>query len=100
MPCKISATVFNLIPLAGPWRQMADRDLQPGLVRQLLHFQFPQTYTSAVTPARIRRNQQSRSVRIGLMPHRFPPSPDALGGKGRRVVIHTHLTHPAFWVTS
>src|SRR5215472_6814357 len=23
-------SVFNLIPLAGPWRQMADRDLQPG----------------------------------------------------------------------
>src|SRR6516225_9824250 len=87
-------SVFNFIPLTGPRWQMTDRDLQSGLVGQLLQFPFPQTHSNAVTPAGISRDQQSRRLGIGLVPHRFPPSPDALGGKGGRVMIHPHA-HPS-----
>jgi hypothetical protein len=65
--------MFDLIPLAGSRRQMANRDLHPGLVGQLLQFQFPQTHSGPVTSAGISRDQQSHRLGVGLMPHRFPP---------------------------
>ena len=38
---KREKTVFDLVPLAGTWREMTDRDLQSGFVCQLLQFPFP-----------------------------------------------------------
>ena len=37
-------TAFNLAPFAGARREVADRDLQPGFVGQLLHFPLPQPH--------------------------------------------------------
>ncbi len=35
-------TMLDLVPFAGPWRQVADRDAQTCLIGQLLQFPFPQ----------------------------------------------------------
>src|SRR4029077_8175971 len=39
-------------------------------------------------------NQQALGLAIDRFAHRTPPSPDALDGKGGRVVVNTHA-HPA-----
>ena len=35
--------MFNLVPFAGPWGQVADRNIKPRLVGQLLQFPLPKT---------------------------------------------------------
>ena len=73
---------------------MTHRDMQAGFIGQLLQFQFPKPDPCAVAPARVGGNQQALSLAIDRFAHRTPPAPDALDGKGGRVVVNTH-THPA-----
>jgi len=48
--------VFDLVPFAGAWRKVTDRDLQPGFVSQLLQFPFPEPHSRSVTAARFGGN--------------------------------------------
>src|SRR5580700_101784 len=43
--------VFDLVPLAGAGRQVADHDVEAEFVGQLLQFAFPQPYPRAVAAA-------------------------------------------------
>jgi hypothetical protein len=43
--------VLDLVPLARPGREVADGDLEAGLVGELLEFQLPETEPVAVAPA-------------------------------------------------
>src|SRR3982074_130208 len=73
---------------------MADRDVQAGLICQLLQLQLPEPYPCAVPTARVSGNQQALGLAIDGFAHRTPPSPDALHGEGCRVVVNTHA-HPS-----
>ena len=73
---------------------MTHRDVQAGFIGKLLQFQFPEPDSRAVAPARVGGNQQALSLAIDGFAHRTPPAPDALNGKGSRIVVNTH-TDPA-----
>src|SRR5580692_11501126 len=69
---------------------MTHRDVQAGLIGQFLQLQLPEPYPGAIATARVGGNQQALRLAIDGFTHRTPPSPDALDGKGGRVVINTH----------
>src|SRR6266540_1260830 len=50
--------VFDLVPLAGPGREVARRDRQAGCIRQPLETELPQPRATPVAPTRIRGDQQ------------------------------------------
>ena len=50
-------TVFDFVPLAGPWWKVTNRNFQAGLIRELLQFPLPQSYPCAIAAAGICRNQ-------------------------------------------
>ena len=50
-------TVFDFVPLAGPWWKVTNRNFQAGLIRELLQFPLPQSYPCAIAGAGICRNQ-------------------------------------------
>src|ERR1700692_3884554 len=73
---------------------MTHRDVQAGLICQLLQLQLPSPYPCAVATARVSGNQQALGLAIDGFTHRTPPSPDALHGEGGRVVVNTNA-YPA-----
>ena len=83
--------VFDLVPLARPWRKMADCDVQTRLIRQFLQLPFLQPYPRAFTAAGVGRDQQLPGLGITSLAHRIPPATDALHCKSRRVMIHSHI---------
>src|SRR5262249_2624852 len=50
--------VLDFVPLAGPWRQVADPDAQATRIGKSLQFPLPQACTNAVTATTIRCDQQ------------------------------------------
>src|SRR6201988_2504977 len=82
-------TMLYLVPLRSTWRQVADRDGQLELVRQLLKLNFPQTDTISVAATTVSRNPEALGVRVTLLSHRPPPAADRINGKGGGVVIGT-----------
>lgn len=55
--------MFDLITLAGSWREMAYPDAQPRLVSQPLQGHFPQPDPGAVASATARGHQKFRRIR-------------------------------------
>src|SRR5271157_1759002 len=53
---------------------MADRDLQPGFVGQLLQFPPPQPHACAVTPPGVGGDRQASRFWIGGASHPAPPT--------------------------
>src|SRR5271157_3255208 len=91
---KGKQSVLDFIPFAGPRRKVTDGNAQSGFVRQFLQLQFPQPHPRAIAPSGVGRDQQASRLRIGGLPHRAPPAPDALHREGGGVVIHAHI-HPS-----
>src|SRR5262249_41631290 len=89
--------MFHFVPLAGPRREMADRQPQADLVRQSLQRHFPQARTMAVTPSAIGRDEDFLSAGKAPGTHLLPPTADARCGKVRRVVVDAD-THPTLVV--
>src|SRR5262249_10424108 len=54
---KGKQTVFDFVPLVGPWWKVTNRNFQAGLIRELLQFPLPQPYTCTIAAAGICRNQ-------------------------------------------
>src|SRR5487761_1747999 len=77
--------MFNLVPFAGARRKMADLDFQPGLVTQLLQFDFPKTTSTAVAATAVGCDQQSRCLSMATTAQPLPPTPNRRDGKFRRV---------------
>jgi hypothetical protein len=86
--------VLDLVPLAGPWRKVADGDGQPGFVRQPRELPFPQTAPRRIAPAGVRRDQQGTCAGIRSPAHGSPPPADAVDGERRRIVVDADA-HPA-----
>ena len=86
--------MFNLVPFAGPRRQVADRNVKTRLVGQLLQFPLPKTYARSITSSAICNNLQGTRLRIGFRSHLLPPSPESGYRKDRRFMADTD-TDPA-----
>ena len=82
--------VFDLVPLAGPWWEVAHVDFKARLIRQFLQLQLPQAEPIPIAAARVGRYQQPSGARVERLPHAAPPTPDALDGKSSRIVVRPH----------
>ena len=64
--------MFDLVPLARPWREVADGHLQACLVRELLQLELPEPHAGAVGAVSVRRDQEPLRGRIERFAHRLP----------------------------
>jgi transposase len=79
--------VLDLVPLARPGWEVAHRDPQAQVIRQVLQPDFPQPRPIAVTAPGIGGDQQPPGLRIDRRPHLLPPAPDTRHGELGRVMI-------------
>src|ERR1041385_9194998 len=86
--------VLDLVPLAGPWGKMADRDGDSQGISQGLQFDFPQTDPIAIAAATIGADQQLLGLLIERVSHLCPPTPNALRRKARSIMITAHVDPP------
>jgi hypothetical protein len=61
--------MFNLVPFAGAWGQMAHRDLQPGFIGHRLQLGLPEPGPIAIAASTASGDQQPLCVGIDLLPH-------------------------------
>jgi hypothetical protein len=67
--------MLDPVPLGGPWRQVADRDLPPGLGRQPGQLGLPGPDPVAVAAASIGTDQQPVGLGAGEAADLLPPAP-------------------------
>ena len=84
--------MLNLVPLAGPGREMADRDGKVQLVGQLLQFPLPQSQACPVAAARVRGDQQAAGLGVGATAFGTPVAP--LDVNVRRVMSRVSGSDP------
>ena len=65
--------VLNLVPLAGPRREMADVDAKTCFVSELLQSMLPGARAIPVATARIGSDEQLASLGVAALPHLVPP---------------------------
>src|SRR5262245_13622824 len=82
--------VLDLVPLAGPGREMADLDLQPRLVAQSLQLGLPKAIARAVAATAVRGDQQPGRPAVTTAPQALPPTADRGHGELRRVAADAH----------
>ena len=87
--------MFDLVPLAGARREVADDDRQPGAGGEALKFPLPQAGPGAVAAARIGRDDERARAGIGRPPHAPPPARMASTAKLAVSWSIPTLTHPS-----
>ena len=87
--------VLDLVPLAGPGREVAHVDPQSGLAGELLEAYLPEPGPIPVASPTVGHDQKFRDRRIRSTAHPPPPLPDGSNSKRRRVVVDAHAD-PAF----
>src|SRR6266542_3386780 len=94
--CDLSEeAMFDLDPLAGARREMADAHVEAGVVCEALEFHAPEVRTRTVAPSTIGRDQELFGPRIGLVPHLSPPTAERRNSEFCAVVIDPD-TYPRF----
>ena len=83
--------MFDAVPFAGAGRVMSDGNRQPGLVSEDLKFPFPQPYPSTIAATAVGGNQKPGRVGIASLSQGEPPTPDALDGESRGIMIDTDI---------
>ena len=73
--------MFDLVPLAGPGREMAYVNRHFELIGELLECHLPKSAPAAVATTAIGRDEQSLGITVALGAHFLPPPPDGLAGK-------------------
>src|SRR3954447_5819704 len=86
--------VFDLVPLAGTRREVADGHAQPGLVREALQRDLPQPRAAAVAAAPVGGDEQVGGTGVGGGAHLLPPAADG-GNRQLRGVVVGAYAHPA-----
>jgi hypothetical protein len=86
--------MLDLVPLAGPWRKMADGQTQTGFVGECLQLQLPQTQSPSVAAAGVSGHQDRAGRRIEPFPFMAPPAADRGHRKGAGVVIGADIDKP------
>src|SRR5512132_4430855 len=79
--------MLDPVPLGGPWRQVADSDLQPRLGRQPGQLGLPRPDPVAVGTTSISRDQQPLRPRVGGPADLLPPAPQRLDRERRGIVV-------------
>jgi precorrin-4 methylase len=79
--------MFDLVPFAGSWWKVTNRNRQSQVVSQLLQGNFPQSAPAAVAATAISRDQQLTRVPVQGLPQAVPPPPNRLDREGRRIVV-------------
>ena len=83
-------TVFDLVPLAGSSREVADRDRESGPVREALKFPLPKAWSRSVTATAIGCDQECLGSRIGRSAHPTPPTADRVDREAASIVIDSY----------
>jgi len=65
-PSMVDARPCRLVPLRRAGREVADLDLEPGLIGEFLQLELPQPRPVAVGPAAVGGDRQPRDVRVAL----------------------------------
>src|SRR5438046_9009626 len=84
-------SVFDLVPLARAWRQVAHGDGDLQRIGQGLKAHLPQTTPCTVAPSAVGQNQQGIRPGVPCMPLLLPPQSDALYGEVRSVVAGANV---------
>ena len=93
--------MLELVPLAGPRRQVTDGHRQAARVSELLQLDLPQADPIAVAAPAIGADEQPLGPLIGAHPHGLPPAAEASDREGGRVMVPTdRVTQPALRPTS
>ncbi len=87
--------VLDLVPLAGPWREMADVDGQAELVGEALQLKLSHAGAMAGAAPRVGRDVELRRIRVALASHPLPPRLDRGHREHRRVVIGADVDEAA-----
>src|SRR5882672_6783545 len=74
--------VLDLVPLAGAGREVADGDVEPNLVGQLLELPLPQTDARPIAAAAISRDLEPLGARIAGAAELAPPAANGVDGEG------------------
>ena len=82
--------VLDLVPLAGPRREVAHMDGQLQAQGQLLQRDLPQAAPAGVAAATVGSDQQLSGCGVPLGTHLLPPSTDGLNRELCRVVIDAY----------
>ena len=80
--------MLDLVPFACARRKMADHELQ--LVSQFLQRHFPESRARTVAAAAVGRDQHLLRLREWFLAHLPPPTPNAVDGTLRCVVVDSH----------
>src|SRR6266446_9180080 len=67
--------VLDLVPLAGPWREMTHRDGEARAGGELLQFPLPQPQAGAVAAAGVRGHQPRLGLATRCTAPLLPPAP-------------------------
>ena len=85
--------MFDLVPLAGSRRIVANRDRHSSFVAQRLQMQFPGARPVAIAAAAVSADEQPRRLSVVAFPVQTLPAPDALGSELGRVMGHSDVDH-------
>ena len=86
--------VLDLVPLAGAGREVADGDLQPGLLRQDGEPGLPGPVPVAVGTAGVAGDQQPGGAGVGVLPGQVPPAADRLHRQRGGVPVGADVHEP------
>ena len=86
----------DLVPRAGPRREVTGLDRHPGLVGQTLQLDLPQARTIAVGATAVCGDRQRAGVRVALPAEVLPPTAERVDRKLGRVMVDADL-HPALF---
>ena len=92
--------MLDLVPFAGPRREVADVDGQAQLARQVLQRDFPEPAAAAVAAAAIGGDQQLAGAGVARRTHLTPPATDRFDGEPGCVVVHADAHPPLFELRS
>ena len=81
--------VFDLVPFAGSWREVAHGDGQSGLGGEFGEFDFPGPDPVAVGSAAVGADQQPVGVGVAVLADGFPPAAQCRDGERGGVVVDT-----------
>ena len=85
--------VFNLIPFAGAWWEMAQMERQASFIGEFLQFEFPEPIAVAIAAATIGGNQQMFTTTILGLSQLLPPTSNRFNGKLCGIMVNPHV-HP------
>src|SRR5258708_35654232 len=83
--------MFDFVPLARGWGQMADGNLESGLRCQLLQLLFPESVARSIGTAPISEDQVRFAGGIQTLSHALPPPSGALDGELCGFMVNAHI---------